>query len=74
MLTQREQVDILYDNHLPVILPEQCRPQYLFGVLVITPCQVLHRFGYTVGRLDQPITGYVFTQQRDHLFHVIRYD
>ena len=70
VFAQGEEVDILYDDHLRVVFPEQRICEHLVGIHLIASGQSLHGFGHTHRGLHQPFTIGVFSQQREYLLVV----
>ena len=60
VLTERIEVNVLDDDHLPVFLAEHRRAEDLLRVLSHPRRQELHRLSYTLRSLDEPFTLGVF--------------
>src|SRR2546425_6719325 len=71
VLAQAEKLDVLHDDHLVVADVERRAVQYVVNVLMIAAGQKLQRPLEALGRLSQPFAQRIFTDQSDHLTHVI---
>ena len=66
MLAHGVEVDVLDDDHLPVILREHGRAEYLFRILRVALREELHGLGHAVGRLEQALAASILAQQLDY--------
>ena len=67
MFAEREEVDVLHDDHLRVVFFEERIGKYLVGIHFITAREHLHGLGHAYRRLQQAFTLSVLTQQREYL-------
>ena len=66
MLAHGVEVDVLDDDHLPVILREHGRAEYLFRILRVALREELHGLGHAVGRFEQALAASILAQQLDY--------
>jgi len=67
VLTEGIEVDVLDDDHLPIVLLEHRRAEDLVGGLGHALGEEAHGFAYTLWGLDEAFALGVFTQQREDL-------
>ena len=60
VFAEGEEVDVLDDDHLRVVLLEECASEYLMGILGVALREKLHGLGYTHRGLEQSLAGGVF--------------
>ena len=70
VFAEREEVDVLNDDHLTVVFLEQRIGQYLMSVHAIASGEHLHGLGHAQGCLLQPFAGGVFAKQLQDVFIV----